>query len=309
MRHFKLIVPVVALVGALAVAMAAATPASAICKAVWLLREGRWLSPSCTGAEGPYKNYRNVTPSAERSGIYECSEVESGQTGTYSNSMCSAEAGATKRWVWTLIMAPAKAQFLPAPTSEKPVKFTGTSGKGTFSTASGTSVHCESDKSTGSLSSETAGSFADTFEKCAGPLSGTCTGLTLASGTIGIEGTLHLDTAKVGEASVAVAAILPKEIHFTCTVSGIETLILVKGCVAGVLNPLDKAANTFQLVMSGKEGKQEITKVAPSETEEVECKLEDSLSGGKFEAISEESADELDGFTQGGKSIEGEIMT
>jgi hypothetical protein len=192
-------------------------------------------------------------------------------------------------------------KILPEATEASPITFTGLSGPGTLETVGSTKVTCEEDTETGSVTSANLGKFKLLFEHCTSVLSSKCTSLTATtSGDIQAEGTFHYWLAKDGSELVSALVYLLKETHFTCTVSGIETLELVKGCMAGQLEEAEKSTKFTVTGFTGSKGVNAIAKVLPQESpSEIGCQLETSVSGGTFEQT-DLTTNEMDtGFTRG----------
>jgi hypothetical protein len=183
-----------------------------------------------------------------------------------------------------------KTKMLP----EANVTFTGKGGEGKLqSTANTLEIKCKKGKGTGTIESANLGKYSTTFEECTSSLGGTCTGSGDTSGNITNSGTYHfwlaleLKTGERRETLVGALVFLPTEKHLTCVVLGTNNLVLVKGCVAALAEPLNTLTEVTKDVFAnnGTRGVQLITKVLPSgRTEEENCILLSSrdLTGEVF---------------------------
>ena len=168
------------------------------------------------------------------------------------------------------------------------------SGEGELIAGSNT-VKCSKDKGSGSITSETLGTFKVTFEGCksTGFISGTCTGLSDATaGNITVEGTFHLRYHTKEPKSVAIL-FLPKELHFSCEAFGIKLLVLVRGTLACLITPINKTVKTSEHYTVKCE-KPNLTKVFnEAGTAEESVGLESSFNGGAFEKAEEITTEEV----------------
>jgi hypothetical protein len=168
-----------------------------------------------------------------------------------------------------------------------PVPFTGTSGTATL-TFGGDSFNCGSDTSRGEWTNESSGTVLALLKRCTVTFGFTCTGLGDEAETIKLEGTFHYWLYRKSETLLAAIVFLPKETHYECTSEADSLLVVVKGCVAGSVLPLEKLVTAVTIRLAGENGKQEIRKVLPQEGEsESECVLVTSLDGGAFEESEE----------------------
>ncbi len=217
-------------------------------------------------------------------------------------------------------------ELLPEATEANPITFTNKSTAGTktnLETKSGEKTTCEKATSTGSATSLKLGRFDILFEKCTAKKFGvtaTCTGLNdKTAGSILVLGTFHVwyGLLKTTKEDLHTALVfLIEEVHFTCAALGLEELILVRGCAAGLLLPLNELVKVldteFERALNAKKeaekGVNDITLVLNEKNEEISCKLETSLGGKAFEQSSQEGMGEIEKFEQGKKAITVLIM-
>jgi hypothetical protein len=179
-------------------------------------------------------------------------------------------------------------EFKPVPT-----KFTFTSGKSVLEQKGGLSpIECAKDESAGTneITTEKKGKFDVLFLECKVALTGEqCTGLNdTTAGSILALGEFHLfyinkETKDVGQ------ALLLQEVHFECAGPFVK-LVAVRGCVVGLITPINTKTTKFTLTLAQKGGVNEFTTF-----EKESCKLESSINGGAF--------------TQSGQSTTESILT
>jgi hypothetical protein len=185
----------------------------------------------------------------------------------------------------------------PEALSEFPNTFTGTSGAGALEQKNGSlAIQCSSDKSSGSLTSSKAGTYAIDFEGCKTSLGGECHSegdlekIILVSGTFSIVYVLKPPTTHTG------ILFLLSQFHITCIVGGLTTLVLVRthnGGVLGLIEPVNTKTKAFKInVTKAAKGVQSETAYWTSATsaETKEVWLESAVNAGAFEQSSEESA-------------------
>jgi hypothetical protein len=130
--------------------------------------------------------------------------------------------------------------------------YTGESGATALRTLGGSEVECKKSTAEGELSREATskgylGPFHIHFRECKGPLGSTCTGATDAEGTILVLGEAHLVYDSLTTLGVGVL-FLVAQFHFTCTLFGVNELILVKGSVICLIKPINTVAKHFEIV-------------------------------------------------------------
>lgn len=166
-----------------------------------------------------------------------------------------------------------------------PVTFSGTSGKGVLETVAGTTVKCEKDKSSGSITSATAGTSKITFEECKS--SGfACNTTGQGSGIIVSEGTTKLVYDALTTLGVALLMTV-KETVFECTAF---VKVKVKGTILILINPINKETTAFELIVKQSKGVPADNKYWEGGVEK-KPKLESSIDGGAFEESADESAE------------------
>src|SRR6202051_2051826 len=165
-------------------------------------------------------------------------------------------------------------------------------------------VKCTNSVSTGAFQTSLLGTFDVLFEKCL--LNSAlglflCTGLgdTANSSSILVLGTFHLRYREL-TGTKTVVAFLIKVVHFACVRSTETRLILVRGCAAGEITPVNKKIELpTPFVMDMKKASEashnEITKIADETGTTLEtCKLESSEDPGTtWEQSAELTKDEI----------------
>jgi len=212
-------------------------------------------------------------------------------------------------------------KILPEPSTVKPLKVTSKSGAGSLITVSGEEVKCKTDKGTSEFTTPNLGTFHALFEGCTGPSGTTCTGESGdAKGTILLLGEVHYLLALLMEGTkekettklVPALAFLFKQFHFTCSISIIKVLVLVRGCAAAFAEPTEVLTKkTKDVFTEWSQGESQILLILPPEaTKEVNCLTETHVGEGeeKFELSAQKGTAENEKFEQGGKEIEIELM-
>jgi hypothetical protein len=106
-----------------------------------------------------------------------------------------------------------------------------------------------------------------------------------------------------------VLVLLPLHVHFTCGFGLV--LILVLGCVAGLLTPNKTLTKTAKLELKEnekKEGINDITKVENEKGEKIPCELKSARNEGAEAKALELATAEIKGFKQNGKEVEVLLM-
>jgi hypothetical protein len=210
--------------------------------------------------------------------------------------------------------------LLPTPTAASPVTATATSGEGQLVQLGGATVICKKDKGSVRFTTSNLGTGTVLFESCTTAPSLICTGVGDATGTIEQFGSVHyLLALEMLTAStttlVAAFAFLVKQFHFICKTTGIEVLVLVKGCVAAKADGVpDTSPGTLLKVLTilfaqFVTGETKILSILMENTtgEETKCLLESVISTGTSEAftLSALVGDAvLEKWTQGGEEID-----
>src|ERR1700727_146691 len=167
--------------------------------------------------------------------------------------------------------------------------------------------HAKMGPSAGLFTSVTLGTFSAHLE-CSGPLNTTCSGPADAAGFILIGGTVHYALGLLEESKTKVDAFvfLLEQFHFTCKVSTIEELILMRGCIAGHAQPIDTLVTETEDVLkliTGKKGDPDISTWIMPGGEELTCVLESSINGGAFESSGFALTDKSKEFKKGGVAV------
>jgi hypothetical protein len=206
-------------------------------------------------------------------------------------------------------------RILPEGSGTNPLKFKIKSGKSGFEVKGGAFPNeCASDTGKGEFTSKRLGTFDILFEKCLinegilGLL--LCTGLddTAKSSSILVLGEFHLRRLLNNEPKHIVVAFLIKEVHLTCEGS-INILIRIKGCMLGLITPVNALTKTAKVTLTQKGGVNTITEADTDNEKGMEtCILEASEGTGAFKQMGLETTEELEGFEQGGKGVETLLM-
>jgi hypothetical protein len=196
---------------------------------------------------------------------------------------------------------------LPLASEKEPILASGSSGRVLIETASGTRLECQKGTGAGEATSPKLGKFVNKFEGCKESLGFTCSGLADPSGTISVEGQVHLWYGLLSEKLVTASVLLPQERHVTC--SGGLVLLILSGCSAGLISETNKPLKTLKVAFLQTKGHDDITRVRNEKGEWIECILKLSKNEGALEQFAEEGTAELKGFKQNSKEIEVEIMS
>lgn len=169
-----------------------------------------------------------------------------------------------------------------------PVKFEGTSAKGTLETAAGTQIKCTSGSSSGEITSGTAGTASLKFFGCEA-LGAKCNTTGGASGEIVTSGTTLLVFDNLTELALANLLTVP-ETTINCTAL---VTIKVKGTILLLISKINEENTKFELLVAlvkkGKPADKNYWTTAPG-TEQHPLLLS-SINGGAFEESADESAE------------------
>jgi len=167
-------------------------------------------------------------------------------------------------------------------------------------------VACASSVSTGAFQTSLLGTFDVLFQKCLlSTILGLflCTGLgdTANSSSILVLGTFHLRYREL-TGTKTVVAFLIKVVHFACVRSTETRLILVRGCAAGEITPVNKSiALPTPFVMN-------MTKVSKEESHNTITKIADETGTTLTTCILESSEDPGTTWEQSAEATEDEIF-
>jgi hypothetical protein len=132
--------------------------------------------------------------------------------------------------------------------------YTGESGPTTLRTLGAHEVKCETSTAEGTFEKEASGGYKGPFHimfnKCKSPTifgNAICTGANEVNETILVLGTAHLVYDILTTLGVGVLFLL-NELHFTCTLAGVNELILVKGSVICLIKPIATLTKHFEVV-------------------------------------------------------------
>jgi hypothetical protein len=165
-------------------------------------------------------------------------------------------------------------------------------------------VECAGSEGTSAIESAKAGKFEETYTGCSALLSGKCTGLAnTTAGDITIAGEFRLRFLKSKEKeneSAALIFLIPQT-HFECEKNVV--LILVHGCVAGGITPVNAKAKTFTVELKQTGGVEVIKEVENEEgTGNEICVLKSEKNGEAEKEAGQEQKDEISEETEGGIS-------
>jgi hypothetical protein len=169
-----------------------------------------------------------------------------------------------------------------------PNRFTSTGGAAKFEQNEGlAAVTCTKSEGQGAVTGEKNGTFDLLFLGCTAPLAGKCTGLTdTVKGSILAKGSFDLRyIAKTKDVGII---FLLTPVHFEC--EKLVELVEVRGCVVGLVRPVNTNTKTVTVGLTQKGGRNEFTQVlnaTNSGTEE--CKLESENSGKAFKQSGQEN--------------------
>jgi hypothetical protein len=225
----------------------------------------------------------------------------------------------------TAIAAAEETKILPEPTTALPVTGIGAGTEGKLEQVNGASISCKKATGTGRFTTPNEGAGTVLFEECKGPLTTVCTGVGDAAGTISQSGPalylLALEMLTATTTTLIPASVAkPAQFHFTCTKTGIEELVLARGCIAArVLGiPALPTATTLLSVVTIQfsqfsTGETKILSILlPGATSETKCLLETSISSSKtaeeFTLAAATGLGSLSGFKQNGVAITALLM-
>jgi hypothetical protein len=185
----------------------------------------------------------------------------------------------------TDVIAAEPTKILPEPTVASPISGVGHGNEGQLELVNGEKVDCKSGSGEGTFTTPNAGIYTILYKECTGPLTTTCTGVGDALGTVGEEGESHYVLALERLTSttttlVAALALLVKQFHITCGKTGIELLVLLRGCAAGVVSPIGTlVAQATRKLQEFTKGEPKILEILlPEATKETKCPLEVSVA-------------------------------
>jgi hypothetical protein len=152
-------------------------------------------------------------------------------------------------------------------------------------------VSCTKSTGKGEITAAKAGTFTELFEECTAPLSGKCTGLTATTkGDITVSGTFNLRYI-TKKTNVGIAFKI-NEVHFEC--EKLVTLVSVKGCAVGKVQPVNTKGKTTEAILKQSKGIQEFVSVLNEANSAQEgCKLESEFNGGSFKQAGQENTDKI----------------
>ena len=198
------------------------------------------------------------------------------------------------------VASAAAPNILPEGTAKEPLTGISTSGLSTFAPGA---LKVESVKSEGTFSGNEpkSGTFDQLFlettlEKA------TCTGLDdTTPGSVLAKGTFDVRHYNLEGKLLTAEIFLLKELHFECG----ETLIRVKGCVAGELTPNEeKLVEKLTVTLKPAKGDNVPVKVLnEGSTGEENCELLASIGTGAFKLSTQTQTISLSGFKKGGNAV------
>jgi len=178
------------------------------------------------------------------------------------------------------------------------------SGTGHLQTVGGSKVICEKDTGSGTITSETHGTFKVKFENCEseGFIKAKCSGLSEAgTNNISTEGSFLLRHT-LGTTPKVVVVFAVEPVHFSCSI----VLVKVSGTLACPITPTNKKVKTtehYTVTCKQTNGAPEVAEVDnEAETAMESVGLSTSTNEGTPEASAEETTEEVS------STVEGEIM-
>jgi hypothetical protein len=167
-------------------------------------------------------------------------------------------------------------------------KYTGTSGETKLTDGTET-VSCKTSTSEGELKNETTakgylGPVHVNFKECTSKTfigNATCTGEGDTSGNILFLGETHLVYDSLTTLGVAVLFLIPR-FHFTCSLFGVNELLLVEGSLVCLIKPPGTLAKHFEVVCEATGGTQKETKYWNGAGVEQTASLKTSKGEGEF---------------------------
>jgi hypothetical protein len=297
---------------------ATVTPASATCLKVITNEVSSWAERIvfCKKKVVGNNGYTKVTGDGILVGTAVCYKVAGAtELSGWEDAKCSKAKADKGKYILVTLKSKAEEEkeehepgLLPEPAEKTPVSFVGKVGKTTFETKGGTKVECSKGEETGSATQLKLGTAEILYSECKSLLGVKCTGLEAkTAGSILVKGTFHLwygFLSKEEEVLHTTITFLPNETHFSCA----GTLIVLRGCVAGLLKPINEETKVLTAEFTQTKGVNDITKVLNEKLEKIPCNLETSLSGGAFEQAGAQLTEELSAFKQGGKEVSVEVM-
>jgi len=215
------------------------------------------------------------------------------------------------------------AEFLPTPSTVKPVTFTIKGGPGELvplgaALGAVTNIKCKEHTGSGELTTPKLGKGEIKYKGCEISILGAkCEDLT-KTGVITAKGTFHIQSGllekveggKLIPTLVPALVLLPEAVHFECGTLLFQILQSSEdpSCVAGELLEPNKLLSTVKVDFKEEKetkGDQDIVKVFNDEDKEYPCKLFFSTNEEKLQdaAIVSEKELEITGFKQGGVAI------
>jgi hypothetical protein len=203
--------------------------------------------------------------------------------------------------------ASVKPQFLPEATAKLPIEFTAKHGITHFEEKNGFQITCEKGTGTGKVTGLKLGEFSTTFMACLTEGKTSCSGTGDKEQQITLKGSFHVWFVLLSKVLQAGLVFLPTEAQIECG----KTIVKLRGCMAGLVKPLDKKTKELVTEFKQTKGVNDITEVLNETEALIACKLETSrnLEEPKFEQAGVETVDTMTAFKKEGKEIEVEIAT
>lgn len=200
--------------------------------------------------------------------------------------------------------ASVKPQFLPEATALVPIQFTDKHGLTHFEEKNSFQINCEKGTSTGKVTGLKLGEFSSTFMGCVTAGLTSCLGAGEKAEQITLKGTFHVWYVLLSGALQTGLVFLPTEKKIECG----KTIIQLRGCMAGLVKPLNKLTKEVLTELKQAKGVNDIVEVFNEEEKFIGCTLETSRNGAKFEQAGAETVDTMTGFKKEANAIEVEIM-
>ncbi len=197
-----------------------------------------------------------------------------------------------------------KPQFLPEATAIVPIEFTDKHEKTHFEEKNGFQINCEKGTSTGKVTGLKLGEFSTTFTECKTAGLTSCLGSGNKAEQITLKGAFHVWYVLLSATLQTGLVFLPSETKIECG----KTLVLLRGCMAGLVKPLNKLTKELLTEFKQTKGVNNVVEVLNEEEKFIGCKLETSRNGAEFEQAGVETNDTMNTFKKEGKAIEVEIM-
>jgi hypothetical protein len=176
--------------------------------------------------------------------------------------------------------------------SSFPNAFTSKGGPAKFEQTEGIgAISCTKSEGTGAVTAAKKGTFDLLFLGCTAPLSGKCTGLAdTVKGSILAKGTFDLRYISKTAKDVGILFLI-KPVHLECEKT--VELIEVRGCVVGLVRPINTRTKTVTVGLTQKGGRNEFTQVLNEANSGTEgCKLESEFNGAAFKQSGLENTNE-----------------